>query len=79
MRIVTAEGDGGGADQDERQAWQGSNWLQAASILGFVALIIALDWILNDRLAYLGPVTIGIAVGLAVLAFRYARRRSGRR
>jgi hypothetical protein len=72
---VTAEEDGEGAEQEDRRAWRRSNWIQATCVLGFIGLGIVFGWAINDRLTYLGPVVLGIAVGLAFLAVRYARRR----
>ena len=72
--MVALEGEGDGTEEN-RPAWRRSNLVQAASLLGFLGLVIALDWVLNERLTYLGSVAIGIAVGLAALAVRHARRR----
>jgi hypothetical protein len=71
---VTIAGGGGGAGHEGRQ-WRRSNWIQAAVILGFIGVAIALDWMLNGRLTYLGPVLIAIPVGLGVGAVLRARRR----
>jgi hypothetical protein len=77
--VVAVGGDGEEAERTVRPAWRQSDWIPVAGLLGFVALVVALDWIVNGRLTYLAAVAIGGAVGLALVAIRLAwRRRSGR-
>lgn len=64
-----------GAEQHDRRERRRSNWIQAICAVGFVGLVLLLDWVLNDRMTYLGAVALGIAIGLAFHAVRYARRR----
>jgi hypothetical protein len=74
MARVTIAGGGGGAGHEDRQRRR-SNWIEAAVILGVIGMAIALDWVLNGRLTYLGPVLIAIPAGLAVGAVLRARPR----
>jgi hypothetical protein len=71
--VTTADSAGGAGHGDQQR--RRSNWIQAALILGFIGTAIALDWVLNGRLTYLGPVLIAIPVGLMVGAVLRARRR----
>lgn len=71
-------GDGEDAERKARRAWRRSNWIQAALIFGFIAVVAALDWLLNGSPTYVAAIGIGTAVGLAGLAARRAwRRHSG--
>jgi hypothetical protein len=73
---------GGDGEDAEGNAWRArrrSNWVRATYFVAFIGLIIALDWVFNERTTYVAPAVIGIAVGMVGLAVRLAwRRRSGR-
>lgn len=71
---MAAEGTGS-AEPRGRTATRRSNLIQATLILGFVALVAGLDWVLNESLTYVGVLAVGVAGGLAVGAILRARRR----